>query len=96
MRILTWVQYVNGNNNKTQCQQFCVSDVLVNALHLGYGEIVPLNRKSNGLPTRGIGCSTYVYISKMIFEQIELKGPSIPGATSSVFLNDGVVPSKQN
>jgi hypothetical protein len=75
-----------GNNSKTRCQQFCLSDVLVNTLHLGYGEVVPLNRQSNCLPTRGIGCSDG-YANRMN-QQIEFKVPSIPDATPSQFQNE--------
>ena len=65
-----------------------MSDVLVNALHLGYGEIVPLNRKSNGIQTRGIGCSIDYDTRLKIIQHIEGIAPSIQDATASLFLNE--------
>ncbi len=61
---------------------------MVNALHLGYGKIVPLNRRSNHLPTRGIGCSEGYDTSQMVIQHIERIAPSIPDATPSQFQNE--------
>ena len=96
MRFLHWVQYFNGSQTKNRCQNFCLSDVLVNALHLGYGEIVPLNRIANNLETRGIGCSIEYETRSMVIHQRELTAPTIPDATPSLFLNEAAAENMIN
>jgi hypothetical protein len=62
--------------------------VLVNALHLGYGDPVPLNRQCNDLIKRGIGCSIEYETRLRVIHQRELTAPTIPDATPSLFLNE--------